>query len=95
MYKRQQQLEAHGLQPFLLGRWVSVHPLAVIVAIATGVLVAGVAGALVAVPLAAALNAVAQHLAAGTDVGADPEQELAEDYTEPDVDAEDAEVPDE
>ncbi|GAA1969829.1 hypothetical protein GCM10009798_33140 [Nocardioides panacihumi] len=86
-----QQLEAHGLQPFLLGRWVSVHPLAVIVAIATGVVVAGVAGALVAVPLAAALNAVTQHLAAGTDVGADPEEELAEDYTE-DVDPEDAEV---
>jgi putative heme transporter len=59
-----QQLEAHGLQPFLMGRWVSVHPLAVIIAIATGVLVAGIAGALVAVPLAAALNAVGQHLAA-------------------------------
>ena len=96
-----QQLEAHGLQPFLLGRWVSVHPLAVIVAIATGVLVAGIAGALVAVPLAAALNAVVQHLASGTEVGADPEEELAEDYTEDvdrpdvngDVEADDAEVP--
>lgn len=75
-----QQIEAHGLQPFLLGRWVSVHPLAVIVAIAAGVLVAGVAGALVAVPLAAAVNAVAQHLAAGTAVGSDPEEELEEDY---------------
>jgi len=59
-----QQLEAHGLQPFLMGRWVSVHPLAVIIAIATGVLVGGIAGALVAVPLAATLNAVGQHLAA-------------------------------
>jgi putative heme transporter len=89
-----QQLEAHGLQPFLLGRWVSVHPLAVIVAIATGVLVAGVAGALVAVPLAAAANAVAQHLAAETAVGSDPTDELAEDYTE-DVDDGDSVVPDE
>lgn len=77
-----QQLEAHGLQPFLLGRWVSVHPLGVIVAIAAGVLVAGVAGALVAVPLAAAVNAVVQHLAAETPVGGDPEEELAEDYAE-------------
>ena len=59
-----QQLEAHGLQPFLLGRWVSVHPLGVIIAIAVGILVAGIAGALVAVPFAAALNAVVQHLAA-------------------------------
>ena len=32
-----QQLEAHVLQPFLLGRMVSVHPLGVIVAIAVGV----------------------------------------------------------
>lgn len=60
-----QQLEAHGLQPFLLGRWVSVHPLAVIVAIASGVLIAGIAGALVAVPLAAAVNAVVLHLTGG------------------------------
>ncbi|MFT4286074.1 AI-2E family transporter [Nocardioides sp.] len=66
-----QQLEAHGLQPFLLGRWVSVHPLAVIVAIAVGVLVAGVAGALVAVPVSAALNAVVQHLAAEGSPAAD------------------------
>jgi predicted PurR-regulated permease PerM len=58
-----QQLEAHGLQPFLLGRWVRVHPLAVILSIAVGVIAAGVAGALVAVPLAAATNAVALHLA--------------------------------
>ncbi len=58
-----QQLEAHVLQPFLLGRLVSVHPLAVIVAIASGVLVAGIAGALVAVPFVAALNAVVLHLA--------------------------------
>ena len=96
-----QQLEAHGLQPFRLGRWVSVHPLAVIVAIATGVLVAGVAGALVAVPVAAALNAVVQHLAAGTEVGSDPEEELEKDYTEDvgridvngDAGTDDAEVP--
>lgn len=58
-----QQIEAHILQPFLLGRLVSVHPLAVIVAIAMGVLVAGIAGALVAVPFVAAANAVVLHLA--------------------------------
>ncbi len=60
-----QQLEAHVLQPFLLGRLVSVHPLGVIVAIAIGVLVAGIAGALVAVPFVAAANAVVLHLADG------------------------------
>jgi predicted PurR-regulated permease PerM len=62
-----QQIEAHVLQPFLMGRFVSVHPLGVILAIAMGAIVAGIVGALVAVPLAAALNAVVQHLAAGVD----------------------------
>ncbi len=66
-----QQLEAHVLQPFLLGRLVSVHPLGVIVAIAMGVLVAGIAGALVAVPLVAAVNAVVLHLADETRTHAD------------------------
>jgi predicted PurR-regulated permease PerM len=77
-----QQIEGHILQPFLMGRWVSLHPLGVIIAIACGVIVAGIAGALVAVPLAAALNAVVQHLAANTDIGDDPVEELAEDYEE-------------
>jgi predicted PurR-regulated permease PerM len=66
-----QQLEAHVLQPFLLGRAVSVHPLAVILAIATGVVVAGIVGALVAVPAAAVLNTVINHLA-GNDVDLEP-----------------------
>jgi hypothetical protein len=46
-----------------MGRMVSVHPLGVIVAIGAGVLIAGIPGALVAVPLVAALNAVVVHLA--------------------------------
>lgn len=67
-----QQVESNVLQPFLMGRFVSVHPLGVLVVIGMGILVAGVAGALVAVPLAASVNAVAQHLAARTSVGEDP-----------------------
>ena len=74
-----QQLEAHVLQPFLLGRVVSVHPLGVIIAIALGVLVAGIPGALIAVPLAASLNSVVQHLANYTEVGEDPEDAAEED----------------
>lgn len=58
-----QQIEGHILQPFLMGRFVSLHPLGVIVAIGCGVLVAGIAGALIAVPLVAAGNAVVNHLA--------------------------------
>lgn len=57
-----QQLEAHVLQPFLMGRLVAVHPLAIIIAIAAGVISAGIVGALIAVPLAACLNGVVRHL---------------------------------
>ena len=74
-----QQLEAHVLQPFLMGRFVSVHPLGVIVAIALGVLVAGIPGALIAVPLAASMNAVVQHLATYTVVGEDVVEAAAND----------------
>lgn len=76
-----QQIEAHVLQPFLMGRFVSVHPLGVILAIAMGAIVAGIVGALVAVPLAAALNAVVQHLAAYTDVGESGEEAAADDVS--------------
>ncbi|HET6651477.1 MAG TPA: AI-2E family transporter [Nocardioides sp.] len=69
-----QQIEAHVLQPFLTGRFVAVHPLAVIVAIGMGVLIGGVAGALLAVPIAAAVNAVGQYLAGYTAVGEEPEE---------------------
>ncbi|NKQ53261.1 AI-2E family transporter [Amycolatopsis sp. K13G38] len=51
------QLESHILQPLLLGRAVKLHPLAVVLAIAAGLVVAGIAGALLAVPLLAVLNA--------------------------------------
>jgi putative heme transporter len=57
-----QQLEAHVLQPFLLGRAVEVHPLAVILGIGAGVLVAGIIGALFAVPLVAVGHVVAEYL---------------------------------
>jgi putative heme transporter len=77
-----QQIESHVLQPFLMGRFVSVHPLGVIVAIAAGILLAGVAGALIAVPFAAAANAVAQHLAGATAVGEDPGEALQDDYAD-------------
>jgi predicted PurR-regulated permease PerM len=66
-----QQLEAHVLQPFLLGRAVSLHPLAVILSIATGVIVAGIVGALIAVPTAAVVNTIVNHLA-GNDVDPEP-----------------------
>lgn len=58
-----QQIESHVLQPFLMGRLVRVHPLGVVLAIATGSVVAGIFGALIAVPLVAIVNAVGLYLA--------------------------------
>ncbi|MGY1709944.1 AI-2E family transporter [Geodermatophilus sp. SYSU D00758] len=57
------QLEGHVLQPLLLGRAVRVHPLAVVLAIAAGLLVAGIFGALIAVPLVACANVAGTYLA--------------------------------
>lgn len=57
-----QQIESHLLQPLLLGRAMRMHPLSVILAIATGVVLAGIVGALIAVPIVAVFNAVGHHL---------------------------------
>jgi putative heme transporter len=57
-----QQLEGHVLQPFLLGHAVSVHPVAVLLAVTGGSLSAGIIGALLAVPFVATVNTVALYL---------------------------------
>lgn len=57
-----QQLEGHVMQPLLLGRAVNVHPLAVVLGIGAGVLVAGIVGAVAAVPTIACLNTAVKHL---------------------------------
>lgn len=57
-----QQVESHILQPLIMGRAVSIHPLAVIVAIAAGIVLAGIVGALIAVPIVAMLNTAIRHL---------------------------------
>lgn len=51
------QLEAHLLQPFIMSRSVELHPLAIALAVLTGTTLAGIVGALLAVPLVAFLNA--------------------------------------
>ena len=66
-----QQIEAHLLQPLLVGRVMRIHPLAVIVGIATGVVLAGIIGGLIAVPTVAVLNAVGHHLLDGPEAEAD------------------------
>jgi putative heme transporter len=57
------QIEGHVLQPFLLGRAVKLHPLAVLISIAIGIIVAGIVGALMAVPLLAFTKSFVLYLA--------------------------------
>jgi putative heme transporter len=73
-----QQLEGHVLQPLLMGRAVQIHPLVIVLAIAGGVVVAGIIGALLAVPLVAVLNAGIRSLMAD-----DPGTPMQVDATDP------------
>lgn len=51
-----QQLEGNVLQPWLMSNAVSLHPVAVLLAVAAGSFLFGIAGALFAVPVLAFLN---------------------------------------
>lgn len=59
-----QQIEGNILQPFILGRLVQVHALGVVLAVSAGTLIAGIPGAVVAVPLVAVTNTVVGYLRA-------------------------------
>jgi len=56
------QMEGHLLQPQVVGKMVRLHPLAVILVLAVGGVVAGIAGAVVAVPITAAVTRAARAL---------------------------------
>ncbi|MFJ6938649.1 AI-2E family transporter [Streptomyces sp. NPDC101132] len=82
-----QQIEGHVLQPFILGRAVRVHPLGVVLAVSAGGTVAGIGGAVVAVPLVAVLKTVVGQLrrtaAAADPAAADPAAPAAPGYAPP------------
>ena len=59
-----QQLEGHVLQPLIMGRFVRIHPLAVVLSVAVGGIVAGIPGTVIAVPFAAAVKTVTSYFAA-------------------------------
>jgi predicted PurR-regulated permease PerM len=50
------QIEAHVLQPFVVGRYVRIHPLAVVLSLGAGALLFGIFGAIVAVPVVGCIN---------------------------------------
>jgi len=60
-----QQVEGHVLQPLVMGTAVKIHPLAVVLSVAAAGFVAGIPGALFAVPFIAVLNVMVKYIASG------------------------------
>jgi len=60
-----QQVEGHILQPLVMGSAVKVHPIAVVFAVAAGSGIAGIPGALFAVPIVAVINVMVSYIASG------------------------------
>jgi predicted PurR-regulated permease PerM len=57
-----QQVEGDVLQPLVLGRAVHLHPLVILLSLTAGAIVAGIAGAFLAVPVAAVIAVVVAYL---------------------------------
>jgi predicted PurR-regulated permease PerM len=57
-----QQFENHVLQPLVYGRTVQLSPLAVLCAVLIGAQLAGILGALLAIPIAGSLLAIAREI---------------------------------
>ena len=98
-----QQVEGNVLQPLLLGRAVQLNGMAVVLAVAVGSVIAGIAGALLAVPLLAMLNAGLRALVSGDAEPDDssgtgglvvPPVDIPADSERPDSERPDSESPD-
>ncbi|NUL44047.1 AI-2E family transporter [Cellulosimicrobium funkei] len=75
-----QQIEGNVLQPLVMGRAVSLHPLAVFLAVAGGTAVMGLVGAIFAVPLMAFLNSTIKYFHAKPWLEDEPQPAAASDY---------------
>jgi predicted PurR-regulated permease PerM len=58
------QIEAHVLQPFVVGRYVRIHPLAVVLSLASAGILFGIVGAVIAVPVVASINSAVRAASA-------------------------------
>ncbi|MCU0302341.1 MAG: AI-2E family transporter [Candidatus Nanopelagicales bacterium] len=56
-----QQIEGNVLQPLIQSRMVALHPLAVVLAVAAGSVLAGLVGAVIAVPIVAVVNVMVRY----------------------------------
>jgi predicted PurR-regulated permease PerM len=66
------QLEGHLFQPQVVGRVIRLHPLAIILSLAVGGVLAGIPGAVVAVPIVAVITRAVPELRRGDDDDDDP-----------------------
>ncbi|MEV0590012.1 AI-2E family transporter [Nonomuraea cavernae] len=80
----EQQLENHVLQPQIVGRRLHFHPLAIILVLAVGGLLAGIAGAVVAVPIAAIIYRAIPELFRSEPRALPPGSKEPEEPAEPD-----------
>lgn len=82
------QFEGHVLQPLVMGKQVSLHPIVVAISVTAGTLLSGILGAVIAVPLVAVAWAVYSQLRT-----LDPP--MQEEYDEDDDPLDDVETDDE
>jgi putative heme transporter len=72
------QIEGHVLQPVIMSRAVAIHPLAVALSVFAGTVLAGIPGALIAVPFVAFVNTTVHALRAPLD---EPAAEIVKEAT--------------
>lgn len=72
-----QQFEGNVMQPMIVARKVSIHPVVVLVSLAAGGAVAGLAGAFLAVPVVASALAAVRALSADMDSDTDSDTDSA------------------
>jgi predicted PurR-regulated permease PerM len=65
-------LEGHVYQPLIMGRTVRLHPVAILLGLAVGGLLAGIMGAIIAIPLIGALHAAIKYLTGIEDIEGNP-----------------------
>ncbi|MDN5767392.1 MAG: AI-2E family transporter [Humibacillus sp.] len=66
------QIEAHLLQPFVVGRAVALHPVAIVLALTAGGVVGGIFGAIIVIPIVAAVHAAVKYLTGVEDLNGNP-----------------------
>jgi hypothetical protein len=65
-------LEGHVYQPLIMGRSVSLHPIAIVLVVALGGYLDGIVGAIIAIPVAGSVNAAVKYLRGIEDIHGNP-----------------------